>query len=353
MLNEKYFSDEEWKDLMEQIDKGNIRVSNHPEYPLSIYNYTTQCESEEDWNKTTLRCRGLVLDTDSNEVIIEPIPKFFNYDTKYAEAINIADPATEITLKEDGFLIQFRFHPVYGLIVTSKGSFVSEMALDAKQFLESNGIEKERDLLPFTYICEWCKDYDDCAGYIVTKHPQERLVCFAIRDINGREYSPDSLYIPPYIEKVKKFTPDEAEKYLDGQVEGVVLKNRNKRVKVKTQWFLEVHRAISHCTKKTVWETLVRGERVEDLNNIPDEFLTKMLTWQKELIEAFEKEKNWAEEWEETIFEVQGMNEKGLALNTSLGFTSYQKGLIFDVHRDKIVKMYDSIWKKLKPKGGE
>lgn len=353
MQKENFLSDVEWQHLQQLVEEGYVRCAKHPKYPLTIYTYSSKCEQEEYWENLTLRSRGLVIDDETHEIIINPIPKFFNHNTKFAPYIDIHDANTIITVKEDGFLLQFRFHPKYGLIVTSKGSFTSPMALDAEQYLLKNGIEKEAASLPLTYICEWCKDYPDCAGFIVTKHPQERLVCFAVRTTEGKEYKVESIYLPSYIEKIKTFTPQEAYNYLENKVEGIVLKNKENRVKVKTQWFLEAHRSIAHCTKKTVWKLLQIGETIDELENIPDEFLPQMQKWQAELTTAFEKDKNWAEEWEDVIFNIQKMSEKGLAQNTSLGLSKYQKNLVFALHNDKVSKLYELIWRKLKPKGNE
>lgn len=351
MQEEFFLSDSLWNRLQEHIQNKYVRASKHPDYPLTIYTYSSKCEQEEIWDEVTMMCRGLVVDDETKEVVINPIPKFFNYDTKFAPYIDLHDSNTQITLKEDGFLLQFRFHSKYGLVVTSKGSFVSQMAVDAKKFLLDHGIEKDKKSLPLTYICEWCKDYPDCAGFIVTKHPKERLVCFATRTASGKEYPVNSIYLPDYIEKVTSFSPDDATKYLEGEVEGVVLKNKQNRVKVKTQWFLERHRAISHCTRKAVWETLFRNERVQDIDNIPDEFLPQMLQWQNELLRDFEKQKCWTFDWHETLFENQHMTEKALALNTSLGLTPFQKSLLFTIHKNQFDKLNEIIWKQLKPKG--
>lgn len=347
----RYLSDADWSLLQEEVNRKNIAERVHKKYPIAIYTYTTKCEIEENWNEITLRCRGLVVDLETHEIIINCIPKFFNIGTKFAPIIDIEDHSTIITLKEDGFLIQFTLHEKYGLIVTSKGSFESVMAKDVYEFLTKRNVFDLNPALNLSYICEWCKDYPEAAGFIVTKHPKTRLVCFAVRTPEGYEYNVDSIYLPDFIEKVHTFTLEEANKYLTEKVEGVVLKNRDQRVKVKTQWFLETHRAISHCTKKAVWEVLSKGGRVEDLNNIPDEFLQRMLDWQKELREAFEEKMSWVEEWNKTIFQVQNMSEKALALNTSLGFTNQQKGHLFSYHRRQLDKVEESIWKELRPKG--
>lgn len=69
------------------IDKGLIIKQVHPTLPLSIYNYSRECQFNKNWDRYTLACRGLVLDNEGN-VIAKPFPKFFNWeeikDDKYA-----------------------------------------------------------------------------------------------------------------------------------------------------------------------------------------------------------------------------------------------------------------------------
>jgi RNA ligase len=69
------------------IDTGKVIKQNHPTLPLSIYNYSRECQYNGNWDNITLNCRGLILDTEGN-VIAKPFPKFFNYeeikDDKYA-----------------------------------------------------------------------------------------------------------------------------------------------------------------------------------------------------------------------------------------------------------------------------
>jgi RNA ligase len=73
--------------LNKYIDKGLIIKQVHPTLPLSIYNYSRECQFNGNWDRYTLACRGLVLDNEGN-VIAKPFPKFFNWeeikDDKYA-----------------------------------------------------------------------------------------------------------------------------------------------------------------------------------------------------------------------------------------------------------------------------
>lgn len=294
-LRKLYLTEEEFNTIQKEIEEGYIRSASHPKYPqLKIYNYTDACTFAEHWTDITMMCRGLVVDEDTREVIIRCIPKFFNQGEKYAAKIDF-DKA-EITLKEDGYMIQFTYHEDYGLIVTSRGSFDSQYANYVYDFYKDyiHGNTKEYPNIRFSYMLELCKDFPGDEGIIVTKHPVERLVWWAVVDSCGDEWPLDLVPIPEpgpifgIIERVKEFTPDEARKYLTEEVEGVVLKNIDEpynyeRVKVKTEWFLKMHRIISDCTKKRVWNLVAEGTPVDTLEGIPDEFMQQMLEWEKEI----------------------------------------------------------------------
>jgi len=59
------------------IADGLIVKQDHPEYPISIYNYSRTCQYDGKWDDLTIECRGLVLDREGN-VMAKSFPKFFN-----------------------------------------------------------------------------------------------------------------------------------------------------------------------------------------------------------------------------------------------------------------------------------
>lgn len=267
--------------IKENISKGYIRYATHPYYPdLKIFGYTDKAAQEGYWDETTLMCRGLVLEMKTLEIVIPCIPKFFNFNEPLAPPITMDN--AQITLKEDGYLIQIRKHPKYGLLITSKGSFDSKYAKYVKEFYEEKlnltGLEE------YTFVCELCRDFPGDEGIIVTKHPKEELVVWACVDEDGNEHDLFEVVVPTCLRRVQSFTPDEAKEYLKGEVEGVVLKNKNnQRVKMKTDWFLKMHRLISNCTKKHVFELFADNIPISSIEGIPDEFMQQMLGWEKEL----------------------------------------------------------------------
>lgn len=266
-----------------EVDAGFVRRQTNPDGSLSIYTYSTKTEMEDHWNPITLMTRGLVVANEDSRVVAPCIPKFFNINQPHAAHIDLRSPGVIITEKNDGYLIQIVRDPEYGLVVTSKGSFVSPMAIKAKSMVSDYAEEFEEGRL---YVCELCCNFPGDQGTIVTRWKDESLVCFAIRDMDGKELELQNL--PKCLRKVQEFTPSAAEDYLQrNDVEGVVLRLGQERVKVKTQHFLQMHRMISNISKKRVWELLSSGQRVEELD-LPDEFIQMMLDWQKEMLEQID-----------------------------------------------------------------
>lgn len=263
----------EWLNkLNKYVQDGYVRVATHPTLPLKIYNYTPKTEFEEKWDDITIKCRGLVLDN-NGEIIVNSPPKFFNDFDKHAPKIEWGKAI--ITAKEDGYYISITQSSKYGFLITSRGSFDNKYVDAAKKLIGDIFINPDK-----TLFCELLQDFPGDESTIVTKHLIPEIKCWAIRDIDGKEYDISESPIKP----VQKFTVKEAEDYLTKEVEGVVLQDPNtyERIKCKTDWFFNMHRIISNCTKKRVWEIIKDGGLVEELD-IPDEFMQQMLDWEKEI----------------------------------------------------------------------
>lgn len=328
------------------VDRGYVRVAKHPAADLYIYNYTQRAEIDEMWTPETRMCRGLVLNG-RGEVIIRCIEKFFNRGTKFA--VNIDFDNCRISEKNDGYMMQIQrsrgFDLDGELLITSRGSFDNKYVNKTRELIKNHIQHFEPN---YTYVCELCCDFPGDESIIVTRHPVPRLICFAVTDDSGKEISLDSFELPPCLEKVKFFTPDEASKYLKGEVEGVVLQDKNNnRVKVKTDWFLARHRVISNCTKKHVWETLKDGRHINDLS-LPDELLPQMKKWEGELNAEFERK------WQKVLSYYalsDGLSKKEVALSDEI--PREYKPLVLSFMTGKEGRARDNLWKRLRPGGAK
>ncbi|MFH8926939.1 RNA ligase [Streptomyces pristinaespiralis] len=127
-------------ELAAALAAGHVTRKRHPELPLSLYTYTRTCQYERVWNRVTMRCRGLVVDDATGEIVALPLPKFFNVGEHragqpYAPAL--PDEPFEVYDKVDGSLAVV-FHYAGRWRVASKGSFISTQAVWAQRLLDDS-----------------------------------------------------------------------------------------------------------------------------------------------------------------------------------------------------------------------
>lgn len=330
----KTLTSQERVNLEAHVVAGLIRKQYDPTRPLSIYTYSTVCELNEAWDEYTRESRGLVLD-EKNRVVIPCIPKFFNSGTKFAESIRLSDPAVEITDKNDGYLIQIKKDKEYGLVVTSKGSFTSNMVEKAKELIEEDQLEEG-----ILYVCELCCNFPGDEAIIVTRWKEDpKLVCFSKRDEDGKDLP--LIDIPKCFEVVRRFNYLEALDHLKrDDVEGVVAYKDGKRVKFKTEHFLMMHRLISDVRKIRVWELLSSGHDLDEIS-VPDEFMNTMKQWKQEMLDQIAKWNASLHQYEE---QTKKMSDKDLALNQDI--PQFFKVMLFNRRKNKPYMIY--MWRKIR-----
>ena len=140
------------RSLAAALEAGHVTRKPHPELPLSIYTYTRTCQYERVWNRVTTRCRGLVADDGTGEIVALPLPKFFNvgeHEAGQPYAPSLPDEPFEVYDKVDGSLAVV-FHYAGRWRVASKGSFVSAQATWAQRLLDGKDTSgsRSRDDLP-------------------------------------------------------------------------------------------------------------------------------------------------------------------------------------------------------------
>ncbi len=280
------------------IDTGKVIKQNHPTLPLSIYNYSRECQYNGNWDRYTLACRGLVLDNEGN-VIAKPFPKFFNYeeikDDKYAHCegcrrvgmINCAHPEEcggwemrsvipnepfEVFEKMDGSLGIFFYYGGKWHMAT-RGSFTSEQAIKGLEIAKRLNYDKTC-VIGYTYLFEIIYPEN---RIVVDYGDEERLVLLAVMNRRGEEF--------PY-EEVEKDGWDIVNRYdgvndytklkekISNDAEGYVIRFKSgMRMKIKGDEYVRLHRILTNFSTKDIWELLKNGEPLEPfLERVPDEF---------------------------------------------------------------------------------
>jgi len=132
------------KDLLNRIEslveQQQIRKAVHPRLPLAIYNYTAAVQWRDEWDDTLMKCRGLVLDTDTGEIVACPMRKFFNYGDMKHDQSTMKMEDCDVMEKLDGSLgILFKYHDEW--VFASRGSFFSSHAQWGMEMVKQKGLE--------------------------------------------------------------------------------------------------------------------------------------------------------------------------------------------------------------------
>ena len=318
----------------EYVKMGLIRCQTHNTLPLTIYNYTELTQFDRLWNNVTRLARGIVFD-EKGRCVMRCLPKFFNSDEPNALLETPKDENFLIFEKLDGSLIQVVNDPEYGLLISSKGSFISEQAIWAKEILD-------KTIYDFidgrTYIFELIHPLN---RIVVDYNGETKLVMLAIIDNStGRELDTIQWEHTP-----KEYTLAEMSKVMkQSNFEGVVyLYDNGYRVKIKTDEYVRMHRIMTGYSAKTIWESLKNKEPL-DLMNMPEEFMNWFNNTKAGLEKAYAQIEIEAQPW----IEKAKSFELGSEIAEAIKEYPY-KNIIWNSLKGRDYSEY--IWKQLKPKG--
>lgn len=268
---------------IKEVEQRYITRRVHPEYKnIVILNYTENAVFEQRWNHVTLNCRGLIIDENTGEVLARPFPKFFNYGeyAEYEKDIPFHE-IPEFTVKQDGSLgISYKIHgKTYW---STRGSFESAQAEIANYIWNKKYshvvIPDEITLLveiidPKTKVVV---DYDGLSDLIIIG---------AIHRFTGHDYNYQELVqlgenLRMQVTERKTLTLDEViqlKETIGYNQEGWVLRWSNgKRLKIKGNQYLDIHRiayGLSNKMKVGYWKD---GKIEELILKMPEEFRTEI-----------------------------------------------------------------------------
>lgn len=322
-----------------------IKLQKHPSLDLYIYNYTHNAQFERMWNEWTLMCRGLVLDGDGN-IVARPFGKFFNYEEPEADIPT--DEKMEIFEKLDGSfaqVVKWNGH----IVVTSRGSFTSEQAFVARNIL----VTKHTDFIQNieegkTYVFELI--YPD-NRIVIDYGNKEDLVLLTIVD---NETGEESLDYDLGFEVVKRYDFDDITldslKQLDYEnEEGFVIRfsPSNKRVKVKFETYVRLHKVATGLNEKGIWEILSDGGNINDMiEGMPDE----LYKWAKRVVTKYHQDFSRIEASAIEYYEsVQASPHVQSRADYAAEFKDFSyPSILFSMLDEKPYKHI--IWKLLRPK---
>lgn len=259
----------------DEIAAGYIRVRRHPEFPISIYNYTEKATFDKAWWSPWVQlCRGLIIDDATHEVLAQPWPKFFNY-SEFGDAyLWDLDASVEVTDKIDGslgILYWWQGEPH----IATRGSFESEQAKHATALYRKWYHGRWAPLSTNTYLFEIVYPSN---RIVVDYGDQDDIVLLgAVDRATERLLSPTECtgWPGPRTTVLQARTLREALALKPRKnAEGVVIRftGYDMMVKVKQEDYIALHRLVTGLSERTVWEWMGDPHRPDLVSQMPEEF---------------------------------------------------------------------------------
>lgn len=266
----------DYNKLPSLVEAGLLTKREHPDTSIYIYNYTARCQYEAAWAPETLNCRGLILDASGN-VLARPFQKFFNlqeHQSSRLPDLPLGQPF-EAFEKLDGSLgIAYR-NPISGDVeIATRGAFASDQANWATDWWA--------DHHGYTEIPDdqtWLFEIIYPENRIVVNYGNRReLVLLAVIDnATGRDLPIPESWTGAVASRFDQDTVDAlvASVHEPQNFEGFVLRypSTGQRVKVKLDEYVRLHRVLTQCSSRDIWELLSSGQGLGSIiDRVPDEF---------------------------------------------------------------------------------
>lgn len=253
--------------LEQYVDAGLVTVKFHDKFPLMILTYSRQTVYDNVWDEITEKCRGLIVNIDTEEIVARPFDKFFNYgtvDRPETSPENLPPDPPILTEKIDGSLgIGYAYGDEF--CIASKGSFHSDHAKwMTKRFRELLGENKpffpEGCTPVFEMVCE------DIQHHVV-HYGNERLYLIALIDKETGEELPyhvlyqyalvNSLSIPKVCIMPLKEAVVRDEVNEEGYVATWTRRGRPPlKIKIKFVNFLRLQKMLHHVRPKDILDAM-------------------------------------------------------------------------------------------------
>lgn len=371
-------------ELDDAVKHKAIRRATHDTLPLVLYTYTEHALYQGQWTDAEQKCRGLIVE-DTGQIVGRCLSKFWNFSEhtsgrSYAKPL--PDEAFQIFAKQDGSLGTVFFYDDQWHVAT-KGSFHSEQAKWATRYIRAATGTGEtieglvgHDFDPLnkqkTYVCEIVYPTN---RIVVNYGSLETLVLLTVLDNETgeeefteehklewgwigdvvQEFDPNSLSVAELQELADENVLlanglDEQDRVVTGtDMEGYVVRFRNgTRVKVKGTDYLRLHKVLTNCTERSVWEVLSSGGSFDEfLADVPDEFYTWVTKVTLGLSTEHDRLINEAREDFRYFREQNGDSDKKTFAEYALRQPSPSAlFMLWDGNEDKLS---DWAWKQLRP----
>lgn len=336
------------------VESGLVEAKRHSHLPLTIYNYSRDCQFQQKWDEVTLQCRGIIID-DANVIVARAFDKFFNYEeVRSTNQIPLHDEYVYFQEKMDGSL-GILFYYADSWHMATKGSFESDQAKAGLAILKS-----KYDLAKFhktlTYLCEII--YPE--NRIVVSYDTEKIM-FLSAVMDGRELNWSTAkamfhssgileedVVPTVIESISHSVFKDYKDRNDVGKEGFVLRFHpsNYRMKIKFDEYVRLHRLLTNFSNIDIWECLRNNTDMSAyLEEVPDEFDSWVRQWIKAIQFAYVMKEKEAKVWLDSVprSPVRKQEAEWILANVP---KEYQ-GIVFSMLDGKDYS--DAIWRMIRP----
>lgn len=151
--------------LDDAVANGSIVARQHNDFPeLTVYDYSVNTHFARDWNDLTTECRGLIVNTETQEIVARPFKKFYN--NSEDDVPENQFPRTgpiEVMEKVDGSMGILYPRPDGTMALSTRGSMNSEQSQHATALYNEK------------YAGTWSPDPDYTYCYEIV-YPDNRIV---------------------------------------------------------------------------------------------------------------------------------------------------------------------------------
>ena len=259
--------------------KGREEFAVFERGPITVVNYTHQTSDTfppvTDTATAILReCRGLIFDTATGKVKSRSFHKFFNYgEREENQNIDVSEPHFVLT-KLDGSMVRPLL--IDGGIRWATKMGITDVSMQAETFAatrpEYEHLARAMLSTGLTPIFEWMSR----KNRIVLDYPEDTLTLLAIRDNEFGFYLfrrtvvvTATKYDVPVVEALSPISDLDAFvsdlKQQENQ-EGVVIAfESGHMVKIKTDWYLQLHRGKDQISRERPLIGLILNDKLDDL----------------------------------------------------------------------------------------
>jgi RNA ligase len=338
--------------LGQHVKNGLVTSRRHESLPLAILNYTPECQYSRAWDEVTRKCRGLIYNTQTLEVVARPFEKFGNWDES-GYPFPPSGPAIRMEKMDGslGILYWDESDPMVCIpLIATRGSFHSEQAEWASQEIQQYFPGAFEPLNNKTYLFEIIYrenrivvDYGDYEGLMLLDVIDNETGFSDTDEFDNCDW-PDKV--------VRQHVPG----FDSGQVvdipaggEGFVFlwPAKNFRTKMKSAEYVFLHKVVSGLNDRSIWEHLSSGKTLDELKkNLPEEFHDYVDRVGNALMSELTKViELWYNEFTEVKSDLpEGFSRKDFAVRAS---NSPYRAALFQILDEKSV--VDAAWREVRP----